>query len=205
MVNSSIRRAVLVVAAIASLSNRAAAQTDAAFASALGKVPSGLATMAQLKTRSQIPVAAQVPGPTVPADVWRKVFQTALRYGKREAVPNTPGFSYTYEETFTTPKGRTVTQAINFLVVPIKNGQLRALAAQFVRIENIYDAKTKQGRLESVFVETDGAGMLKNAFSRIDAYVSGAPATEGTPVTIDLAAPDTMDGVLSMLEWWVRD
>lgn len=205
MINPSLRRAVLAAFAVASLSLPAAAQTDAAFASTLGKLPSGLATMAQLKTQSQVPPAAQVQGPTVPADVWRKVFQTALRYGKREAVPNTPGFSYTRQETFTTPRGRQVSQAFNFLVVPLANGQVRAVAAQFVRIETIYDTKTKQGRLEAVFVETDGAGKLENAFYRTDTFVSDAPATEGTPVAMDLADPDTLGGFTKMLEWWVRD
>jgi hypothetical protein len=205
MINPSLRRAVLVIAAVASLSIRAAAQTDAAFASALGKVPSGLATMTQLKTRSQIPVAAQVEGPRIRAGVWQNVFKTALRIGTREAIPNSPGFTYYYEDTITTPSGSQVTQSLLFLVVPVENGQVRAVAAQFTRAETTYDKVTKQGRIETVVVETDGTGQMKNGFYRTDTFVSDAPTTEGTPVAIDLGDLNTMGGFRRMVEWWDRD
>ncbi|MDD5303051.1 MAG: hypothetical protein PHS14_08065 [Elusimicrobia bacterium] len=201
----SLRRTALAVAAAAALALPAAAQTDAAFASALGKIPSGLATMAQLKTQPQAPAAAQVQGPAAPADVWQKVFQTALRYGTREAVPNTPGFSYLLKETFTTPDGRQVTQSVNFLVAPAGNGKVRAVAALFVAMDFSYDPKTKKGRIESSVFEADGAGKLKSAFHRTDIVVSETDSTDGTPVNLDLAASDTKGEFDAFLEWWSKD
>lgn len=92
MINSTLRRAGLVLAVIASLSIRAAAQTDAAFASALGKIPSRLATMAQLQTQSQKPAAPS--GPSAPYDVWRVLLFKACFSGKVEPIASYPG-SYT--------------------------------------------------------------------------------------------------------------
>jgi hypothetical protein len=205
MITSTPRRAMFVVAAIAALSIQAAAQTDAAFASALGKIPSGLATMAQLKTRSQIPVAAQVEGPRIRAGVWQNVFKTALRYGKREAIPNSPAVTFYYEEAITTPSGSRVIQSLYFLVEPIENGQGRAVAAQFTRAEIIYNKETKQSRIEVVVVDTDGTGQMKNGFYRTDTFASADSVTEGTPVAIDLGDLNTMGGFRRMVDWWDRN
>lgn len=60
MINPLLRRSILAASALAVLTLPAVAQSDAAFASALGVIPSGLATMAQLKTVSQIPAGATV-------------------------------------------------------------------------------------------------------------------------------------------------
>lgn len=201
MIKSHLSCAALSVAVAAVLSLPAAAQTDAAFASALGKLPSGLATAAQLKTAPQAPV--QVQGPTAPADVWQKVFEAALRYGKREAIPNTQGFSYLISESFTTPKGRVIKQSVNFLVVPVGNGRLKAVAAELIYMEFMVDPKTKQGSLASSVFATDGSGRLTKAFRRADSVI-GTVRTEGTPVPLDLSAPDTKGEFESMLEYWIR-
>lgn len=201
MIKSLPRCAALSVAVAAVLSLPAAAQTDAAFASALGKLPSGLATAAQLKTAPQAP--AQVQGPTAPADVWQKVFETALHYGEREAVPNTPGFSYLLRESFTTPKGRVIRHSVNFLVVPAGNGRLKAVAAEFIYMEIVFDPKTNQRSLASSVFDADGSGRLTQAFRRTDS-VTGTVRTEGTPEPLDLSAADTKGEFESMLEYWIR-
>jgi len=77
--------AISLVAVIAALTVPAAAQSDAGFAAALGKAPSGLATMAQLKTVSQAPAAAKAKGPTVPAGAWTEMMNKAMRDGRRES------------------------------------------------------------------------------------------------------------------------
>jgi hypothetical protein len=73
MMMPTLRRAVSAAAAAAVLSIPAAAQSDAAFAAALGRLPSALATMAQLKTAPQAPAAAKAKGPAVPAAAWKKL------------------------------------------------------------------------------------------------------------------------------------
>lgn len=85
MIPPSLRRTVLAAAAVAVLSLPAAAQSDAAFAAALGKAPSALATMAQLKTAVQAPAAAKAKGPTVPAAAWTEMLNKAMRDGRRES------------------------------------------------------------------------------------------------------------------------
>lgn len=203
MINPLLRRAVLAASALAALSLPSAAQTDAAFASALGKIPSGLATMAQLKTQSQAP--AQVLGPTAPADVWQKVFKNALRYGKREPVPNTPGFSYFAVDQANTPKGTQLTLGLTFLVAPAGNGNVKAVAAQFTYIEISYDANTKQSTVISSVFETDGTGRLKRAFHQTDVEKSETDKIKGTPVNLDLGAPDTKLEFDGFLDYWSKD
>jgi len=53
----SLRLTAIAAAVVSVLSLSAAAQTDAAFAAALGNYPSGLATMAKLKTQQQTPAS----------------------------------------------------------------------------------------------------------------------------------------------------
>ena len=160
--------------------------------------------MAQLKAQAQVPVAAQAQGQAAPADVWQKVFQTVLRYGTRAAVPDTPGFSYQIVETFSVD-GHEVLQSVTFIVVPAGNGNVRAVAALFVTIETARDPKDNRLRSESSVFEATGAGRLKSAFHRTDIIVSKTEKTEGTPVNLDLAAPDTMGEFAAMLDWWAKD
>lgn len=70
MIRSSLRRTVLFCAVISFLSLHAAAQSngDAAWASAFGSFHGTIATMAQLKTHSQIPAAPPARSPASPAD-----------------------------------------------------------------------------------------------------------------------------------------
>jgi len=84
MIISLLGRATLAAAAVAALSIPAAAQRDAAFASAIGKLPSGLETTAQLKTQSQVPLAqAQPQGPAATDAAWRKVMELIRLKGER--------------------------------------------------------------------------------------------------------------------------
>lgn len=85
MIDSTLRRTVLAAAAVAALSFPAVAQSDAAFAAALGKPLPALAAMAQLQTQPQKPAAApaQVKGPAAPADVWAKVLAVAKLQGAK--------------------------------------------------------------------------------------------------------------------------
>ncbi|PIR18194.1 MAG: hypothetical protein COV48_07805 [Elusimicrobia bacterium CG11_big_fil_rev_8_21_14_0_20_64_6] len=202
MINFPIRRAVLAVLAVAALSLPVAAQTDAAFAAALGKIPSGMATLAQLKTTPQKPAAAQ--GPAAPAAVWQKVFHTVLRYGTRSAVPGTLGFSYLLKETFTTPDDHHISQSVNFLGVPAADGTVGVVAALFIATERYYDPNTNEGRIESSVFEADGAGKLKSAFHRTT-IMTASGTTAGAPVNLDLAAPATSDEFSAFLEWWSKN
>jgi hypothetical protein len=82
MIDSLLRRASLAAAA-AMLSFPAAAQSDAAFVSALSKPLPGLATMAEFKTRPQIiAVQAKAGGPSVPQAEWRKMMESVRLQGK---------------------------------------------------------------------------------------------------------------------------
>ena len=87
MINSSLRRTALAAAAAACLSLPAAAQSDAALSVALGALHAPLAAMAQLKTQSQTPAPPQLKGPTAPADLWKKILDSA-RKGTFAVEPN---------------------------------------------------------------------------------------------------------------------
>lgn len=83
MINSPLRRVALAAAAVSLLSFPAAARSDADFAASLGTPPAGLATMAQIKTQTQI-IAVQAPaqGPTVPQAEWRKMMESIRLQGR---------------------------------------------------------------------------------------------------------------------------
>lgn len=202
MNTSSLRRTALVAASVAFLSLRASAQSDAAFASALGKIPAGLTTMAQLKTESQKPPQAQ--GPTAPADVWRKVFDTVLRKGTQEALPNSPLIAYTSEDQFTTPKGRVVKYTAIFIVMPTEKGRVRAVGAMFTFMQTIWVPEKGHVQADSRVFETDGAGLVKRAYHVTDIGVSETDKTEGTPEDMDLAAPETKSEFELTLDWWFK-
>jgi hypothetical protein len=198
----SLRRAALVVASVAFLASRASAQSDATFASTLGKMPAGLATMAQLKTEPQKPPQAQ--GPTAPADVWRKVFSTVLRTGTHEAIPDSPLISYTTVDQFTTPRGRVVKYAATFLVMPAENGKVRAVAAMFTMTQISWIPAKNIWLVDLRVYETDGGGRVKRAYNVTDTVVSETEKTEGAPEEMDLADPATKDEFELTLDWWFK-
>lgn len=203
MINFPILRAVLAASAAAALSLPAAAQTDAAFASALGKIPSGLAAMASLKTKPQKPAAVQ--GPIAPADIWQEVLDTALYSGKSKPLPNTPLVSYMIEENFIDPKvDYARIQSVNVLILPASDEGYRVWAAQFVVIENTYVPERRHARLDSWVFETDGSGRLQSALHITDIVVSETEKTKGTPEKLDLADPKTKARYDAMLEHWAR-
>lgn len=107
--------AVALAAVISALALPAAAQSDAGFAAALGKSPSGLATMAQLKTVSQAPAEAKAKGPAVPAGAWKEMLTKAMRDGRRESESSD---SRWLQETVGDPDGEHTTRLlIVFLVL----------------------------------------------------------------------------------------
>lgn len=83
-----IRAAALVLAA-AVLSMPAAAQGDASFAAALGRLPSGLAVMAELKTQPQKPAANESREIKFDAAVIERIARRAMASGVREEAPTT--------------------------------------------------------------------------------------------------------------------
>lgn len=206
MLKLPLLRAVLAAAA---LSLPASAQSDAAFASALGKLPSGLAAMAQLKTAPQAPAPAQVQGPAAPADVWKKVSNNALSYGEPARTEGSDLIAYKISEELVIKKGaHLLTQSLNFLVLPVGNGKFRAAGALFIVTEIVYTAETKQAVRESWVFEVSGSGRLTSAQHDVTTFTeipNGKPTKTESPVEIlALDAELTAKQFTAMLEYWSR-
>lgn len=201
MINSTLRRAGLVLAVIASFSIRAAAQTDAAFVSALSKMPAGLAVMAQLKTQTQVPAAPT--GPRAPADVWREVVNKACMGFNRE-IKGSEKDGYSCMYTFRLPN---VTMRITILTdnnprrtggtIYVRAGRLEQVAAQ-------YDAAARQWRVDVWNFTTDPSGMLVRARQETAMGPTPDKLGEGTTVDLDLADPKTAATYNAMLSFWEK-
>lgn len=123
MIMNSIGRVSLVSAAIAVSAFRAAAQTDAAFASALGDIPSGLATMAELKTEPQRPVGAGL------SAEWLKTIAAVRKSGACVTEPNTPLVTCQLEDTVEENYGRMIYH-ISITGVIATDGTFKMTSAQ---------------------------------------------------------------------------
>lgn len=203
MINSPLRRTAL--AAVAALSLPAAARADAALSIALGALHAPLASMAQLQAQPQKPAAAsaqaQVQGPTAPADVWKKVLETARR-GKYASKP-LPTISLT--DVLGDPKAQHTLHSMHLIVVPRADGTFGVFAAQFIVMETTPLPQAGSWRVDSWVFETDAAGRLKIAFHNTAVNLPGATKPDaGTDENLDLADPKTKARYDAMLKYWAE-
>lgn len=200
LTKTSLRLTALVVSAVAPLAVRAAGNPDAAFAAALGKTPSGLATMAQLKTQSQIPAAAQVKGPAAPADAWKKILDKVKRDGVKGADKDF------FTRSLTVFSGdRELGYEVHRVTVLYyldANKNFEVAGVEFSH---------EQGTLVTIYdavgtdywdILADSSGEAGQAIYKQSVYVPGTGMIPGTPVVVDLADPRVKASFDKMLKFW---
>jgi hypothetical protein len=203
MINFSIRRGVLVVAAIAFLSIRAAAQTDAAFASALGGVPSGLATMAQLKTVSQKPATDPALGPPVSNDAWMKILTVARRDG--EYTEPAPGESedlgrWSITDDVKDPKSEFRQMSLTIIGRPLDETSM-AIGLVFFGAMKL-TATTTEVRAETWTFTTDHLGRVREASCQVATKTLDGKITLGPIKNLNIADPKTAAQYDAIIKYW---
>lgn len=163
-----------------------------------------LQQMAQLKIKPQKPAAPQ--GPIVPADVWKKVLDTALSYGTLEVDGKTWQASYSLADTVGDPKADNVMHGI--YVVGDYNSQVDGLmdmwGVQLAVIESKFVPAAGLWRIDTWIFRTNASGQLKEAFFNTVMVATDAVAGEGTTTPSDLAAPKTKARYDEMLKYWAE-
>jgi hypothetical protein len=204
MITSTLRRAGLAVAVIAALSLRASAQSDAAFAAALGEAPSGFATLAQLKAKPQKP-APKAPKAPVAADaVWQKVLEAVKKDGvyKPEAG-QVPGM-FTLEDVVGDPKADHTMYGITVLGILNEDGQFQAMGALIVRQEFKLDPKDGNWHVDQWMFQTDIYGEVGRAGHGTLILAPDEKVLSAVPEKLDAADPKIQTQYDALLKHWAE-
>ncbi len=199
MTNSSLRLAVFAAAAVAVLSLPAAAQNDAAFAAALGKIPSGLATIAQLKSEPQKPAAApaQVLGPAVPKVAWQKILKTVYEKGAYTTTGgSSPIFNHTFGEKASDPASEYTYMGIQTREIPATSTTLKIDTVTFFA-----QTTTDERALTWEFI-TDPEGRVKSARFATTAITPEGKYGAETIINLDISEPQIAARYDAIIKYW---
>lgn len=191
----SLRRAALAASAVVVLALPAAAQSDAAFASALAARPAGLATLAQLKTQSQVPPAPAAQGPVAPAAAWQKLLDMTAAEAAVSVDTTTKVVTLTLEDSGTTPDGVKTLVGILALTTRRPDGKHLFHHVLLSLAETRAVSKT-EALTDHWFLEVYGNGRLRKAtyFRMVSRETpNGVTTVEEPPVIMDLQAPATKE------------
>lgn len=184
------------LAAVLALSFPAAAQSDAAFASALGKLPSGLATMAQLKTAPQAPAQDPVLGPPVAHDDWMAIINLMRAEAEYEAPE--PGTTLSkWSLTDSNPEYRQMD--IVFFGRP--QGTFIAIGAAFFVAVKITELPNEL-RAETWIFTTDYLGRMKAASFQSATKAADGKITEYPLKELDFADPKVAARFDAIIKHW---
>lgn len=194
----SLRRAVFAATFLVAISLPATAQSDAA----LGKPLSGLETMAQLKTRSQIPPSSQAQGPVAPAAAWKKLLDLVVGKGKRTVDPVTKAVSCFLEKSgeddgqiyAITAAGRILPDGkVSVHTVLLRYGQTMPL-------------NTRNGLVtvyEDWFLEVQGDGRLKK-ITYVNVESAAGIIVESPPKLEDMNSEDMKSLFSGIVQSWTE-
>jgi len=186
------------LAAVLALSLPAAAQGDAAFASALGKLPSGLATMAQLKTQSQKPAQEPVLGPPVAHEDWMAIINMMRAEAKYEAPE--PGTTLSkWSLTDSNPEYKEM--HIIFLGRP--QGTLIAIGAAFFVTVKVTATPTEV-RAETWSFTTNYLGRLSEVSYQTATKTADGKITEHPIEALDIADPKVAARFDAIIKHWTE-
>ncbi|MEQ1918956.1 MAG: hypothetical protein ABL955_07125 [Elusimicrobiota bacterium] len=204
MITLSLRRAGLAAAVIASLSLRASAQSDAAFASALGEAPAGLATMAQLKTKPQKPAAVPVKPPSAPDAVWEKVLETVKKDGvyRAEAGPM-PGM-FSIEDSSGDVKANHTMQGITVLGLLNEEEKFEPMGVMLISQDFKLDTKSGNMNVDQWAFEVDVYGQVENAVRIVVVKSPDGKTVSATPEKLNPADPKIQAQYDTMLKHWAE-
>lgn len=197
MLISQIRRTALAAAVAFSLP--AAGQSDAALSFPLGAMRAPFATMAQLKTQTQMPAATQIQGPIAPASIWAKILDTVKRNGEMRADP--PFVRQSLTETIKTSPTTSVHEIIIFLA-PGADTKLSLVGAEISIVENTLTLSSGTILTESWALLLDNTGRLDTAVYSKRVDVAGKEPVSDPPMVLDLADPRVKARFDEMLKFW---
>ncbi len=191
----SLRRTALAASAVVVLALPAAARSDAAFASALAARPAGLATMAQLKTQSQVPPAPAVQGPVAAAAAWQKLLNRTATEAAVSVDTTTKVVTLLLEDGGMTPDDVQTLVSILALTTRRPDGKYLFHHVLLSLAETRAVSKT-EALTEHWFLEVYGNGRLRKAtyYKSVSRETpSGITTVEEPPVVMDLQAPATKE------------
>lgn len=194
-------RAALAAAALllGTATHSATAQTDAAFASALGETPAGLATMAQLKTQPQRPAAAtQDMVPTAPADAWKKILDKVKRDGVKRADED---FFTQSLSVFSGDRARGY-EVHRVTVFFSASQNLKVVGVEFVHEQGTLLWTQDLMGTDHWDILADYSGKAGHAIFEQSTYEPGASRIPGTPTVVDLADPRVKASFDKMIAFW---
>lgn len=204
MIISSLRRAGLAVAVIASFSLRSAAQSDAVFASALAEAPAGLATLAQLKAKPQKPAAPKIKAPSAPEAVWQKVLEAVKTEGKyKPEAEQLPGM-FTIEDLTGDPKADHTKNVVTVAGMLNDEEQFQALGAMLVVQEFKLDAKDGNWHVDMWIFQTDIYGDVSNAAHGAMIQSPDGKTLSQTPDKLSPSDPKIQAQYDAMLKYWAE-
>lgn len=198
----SLRRTALAASAVAVLALPAAAQSDASFASALAARPAGLATMAQLKTRPQVPPPAQSQGPVAPAAAWQKLLDLVVAKGKRTADPATKAVSC-YLERSGEEDGQIYAITAAGRILPDGKASVHTV---LLRYGQAMPLNTRNGLVtvyEDWYLEVQGDGRLKK-ITYVKVESSAGNILESPPTLEDMNSEDMKSLFSGLVQSWTE-
>lgn len=203
MIPYSIRRALLVLAAAAFMISRAAAQTDAAFSSALQAGAPSPAQFAKIRAKPQKPA----PAPKAPAAndaVWQKVLETVKRDGvyKPGAGP-LPG-AFTIDDSTGDPKAAHVERSVAVLGIVNDEELFEAMGAIFVVKSYTLDPKDGNWRVDQWMFMTDIYGEVGDGGHVVVVQTPDGKTVSATPEPLNPADPRIQTQLDAMLKHWAE-
>lgn len=182
-------------AVIAALALPVAAQTDAAFAAALGEAPAGLEAAAQLKTKPQAPAAQAL---AAPADVWKKIVARVKAISEYSPIID----GIIVEDFLGNPKGNRSQHVITLFGSPDANGAFVFEEACIEFSETTLDPKDGNWHGASWTFYVDPAGKVVGRTYGESVRTPDERVLSGGPVKLDSADPRVAARFDAMIKYW---
>ncbi len=202
MITPSLRRAGLLLVVASTLSLRASAQSDAAFASALGQGAPSFATLSQFKLKPQKPAAPQAPA----ADdaVWQKVLAAVKADGKYTPEAGMKPGSFSIKDSTGDPKGEHTTSAITVMGLLNDEGKFEPMGVMLVFEAAVRDPKDGNLRVEQWMFAADVYGSVENAGHGTAVVAPDGKPLSTTPDKLNPSDPKIQAQYDAMLKHWAE-
>lgn len=195
----SLSRVTGVLACLAMLSGRAAAQSDGELAGAFGSMGASLAVMAQLKTQSQKPVVS-TPSPT--DSDWKKTLARVLKEGKCETDSGTALVTCQLEEVIGDPNRTLYTYNISITGRIGTSGVFETTGGRLVKVTSIVEPERERRRYSRSEVTIGADGMYVGGTSRRIIYMNDGTSKDFGDTVDDPKSPSADSFYRDLLTHW---
>lgn len=204
MIPYSIRRALLILAAAAFMISRAAAQTDASFASALQQGAPTAVQFAQVKAKPQKPAPVAPKAPVAGDAVWQKVLETVKRDGVYKPGAEPMPSAFTIDDSTGDPKGAHVEHSVAVLGVINEAEQFEAMGAIFVVKSYTLDPKDGNWRIDQWMFMTDIYGEVGDGGHGLVIQTPDGKTVSAVPEKLNPSDPKIQAQYDAMLKHWAE-